>query len=570
MNLGKWLSICVVGVLIAVSCDKRNQFTQSTTAQLDSLLLRGIEDTRKLDFELAQTGLTQLLQEAENQKSEKYLVLANLNLGNLYHHFNLQDQALKYFLQSLEIAEAGTEQHPLNAIYNNIGIIYARNKAHDDAIRYFQLALDISREEGIRSKEGLNLCNLGISLDKIGDETQAIAELNEASEIFKDLNDSTNLGTIENSLGNIFYRKGDYVSALQHFQSAISLIPQKQHAWFAAEFANSLGKTYLKFNAPDSTRKYVSQAKLLFEELDEKEFLIESNMILSDAERQSGNANAAIDYLEEALRLSEELLEDKKTKWVSERQMNYQFGKKENELELLRLDSKRQRAIWIWSAMGGTIILILLIVSLRTKIQNLRQKNIILEQDKKVIQLTIEKNVAYREKMEQDLRSKEELNEIERAKLQQEIDFRNRELVTNALHLVNKNGTISAIDNLLAKYDDLSKNEREKMVTEARNLLRFEKSLDNDWESFKLHFEEVHPEFFVSLNSENPELNSGDLRMCAYLRLDLNAKEIAKIFNISPDSVRKRKQRLRDKLNIGSDTDLSEWLRAGFSEVQNG
>jgi len=115
----------------------------------------------------------------------------------------------------------------------------------------------------------------------------------------------------------------------------------------------------------------------------------------------------------------------------------------------------------------------------------------------------------------------------------------------------------------------LPKDERERVVRDAKNLLRFEKNLDEDWQSFKLHFEEVHPEFFSSLSYKQPDLNSGDLRMCAYLRLDLNTKEIAKIFNISPDSVRKRKQRLRDKLNISSDVDLAEWLRSGFAETKS-
>src|SRR5690554_1951813 len=446
MNWGKWLFIWGVGIILLSGCDQESNLHQNATKHLDSLLLRGIEDTRKLDFELAQSGLTQLLQEAESQKSEKHLVLAYLNLGNLYHHFNLQDQALKYFLQSLEIAESAGDQHPLNAIYNNIGVIYAKNKAHTDAERYFRLALQFSRDHGVAAKEGLNLINLGIALDVAGDQTKAVSLLNEASVIFKELNDSTNLGAIENSLGNIFYQKQDYIVALHYYRNAIKLIPKKKHAWFAAEYATNLGKTFLKFDAPDSTKKYVNQAKAVFEELDDKEMLIEVNMILSETERKVGNTNSALEYYEEVLRLKDELLEDKTTKWVSERQMNYEFGKKEKELELLRLDGQRQRAIWLGSAVGGTLILILLIAVFRTKIQNLRQKNIILEQDKKVINLTIEKDAAHREKMEQELKNKEEVNEIERAKLQQEIDFRNRELVTKALHLVNKNDTISAID----------------------------------------------------------------------------------------------------------------------------
>ena len=56
--------------------------------------------------------------------------------------------------------------------------------------------------------------------------------------------------------------------------------------------------------------------------------------------------------------------------------------------------------------------------------------------------------------------------------------------------------------------------------------------------------------FFKSLTKDYPELSPTDLRLCAYFLINLNAKEIAQISNISPDSVRKRKQRLRQKLNL--------------------
>src|SRR5690606_30814457 len=118
------------------------------------------------------------------------------NIGNLYHHFNLEEEALKYFLYSLELAENSDHRQLLNAIYNNIGIIYASNKAFVEAEQYFRLALEISREQGLKSKEGMNLINLGITLDSQENEPEAVLFLNEASGIFKIMNDSTNLGAI--------------------------------------------------------------------------------------------------------------------------------------------------------------------------------------------------------------------------------------------------------------------------------------------------------------------------------------------------------------------------------------
>lgn len=564
MRLIFWVFSLVVVMVFLWSCDTNQTFNTRSSTDLDSLLLKGIEDTRQLKFEQAQAGLLELLREAKIRGDEKNIVLANLNLGNLYHHFNLQDEALKYFIQCLELAEAGNQHDLLNAIYNNIGVIYAKNNANEEAVHYFSLALEKSRKIGSRSKEGLNLLNLAIAFDGMDNEKLAVEYLNRATDIFNHLRDSINLGAIENTRGNIYFKKQDYHNALHYYRNAMKLMPKNQHAWFNAEYASNMAKTFLQFDNPDSALAYVVKAQQIFEQLDDKEQLSEVNLTMAEAYIKTEDTLLAINLFREALQLKNEMLEEKTSKWVSERQMNYEFGKKEKELELLRLDAKRRQAIWMSTAVGGTLVLVLLLIILRTKIQNLHQKNIILEQDKKVTHLTIEKEAAYREKIEQDLKNKEEVNKIERAKLQQELDFRNRELVTKAMHLVNKNETLSTIDNILEKYEKLPSSLRDKAILDARKLLRFEKNIDEDWKDFKLHFEEIHPEFFSELNKNYPELNSNDLRMCAYLRLDLSTKEIARIYNISPDSVRKRKQRLREKLELSAENDLNEWLRSNF------
>lgn len=51
-----------------------------------------------------------------------------------------------------------------------------------------------------------------------------------------------------------------------------------------------------------------------------------------------------------------------------------------------------------------------------------------------------------------------------------------------------------------------------------------------------------------------PELTSYDIRLCTYLKAHLSTKEIATLLNITPDSVKKAKHRLRKKLLIRSDT----------------
>jgi DNA-binding NarL/FixJ family response regulator len=73
--------------------------------------------------------------------------------------------------------------------------------------------------------------------------------------------------------------------------------------------------------------------------------------------------------------------------------------------------------------------------------------------------------------------------------------------------------------------------------------------LDDDWERFRIHFEDVHPDFFKKLEAEHPTLTKNEVRLCAYFHINLSTKEIANLLNIDPASVRKAKMRLNKKMN---------------------
>jgi len=85
-------------------------------------------------------------------------------------------------------------------------------------------------------------------------------------------------------------------------------------------------------------------------------------------------------------------------------------------------------------------------------------------------------------------------------------------------------------------------------------------NLDQDWGNFKMHFEEVHQGFFKQLLEQYPDLNTNELRFCAYLRLNLDAKEIARILNITVNAIEKRRYRLRKKLNLNPEDSIFEFL----------
>ncbi len=85
-------------------------------------------------------------------------------------------------------------------------------------------------------------------------------------------------------------------------------------------------------------------------------------------------------------------------------------------------------------------------------------------------------------------------------------------------------------------------------------------SSDDDWQIFQTNFDRIHENFFRNLHAAYPELTSNDLRFCAYFRLNLTTKDIAHLMNISPKGVEVARYRIRKKINIPSEKNISEFL----------
>jgi len=83
---------------------------------------------------------------------------------------------------------------------------------------------------------------------------------------------------------------------------------------------------------------------------------------------------------------------------------------------------------------------------------------------------------------------------------------------------------------------------------------------ERDWNLFESSFNEAHESFFKKLKVHHPDLVPNDLKLCAYLRMNMNSKEMASLLNISLRGVEIRRYRLRKKLNLEHDKNLVEFL----------
>ncbi|SHF48673.1 7TM-DISM domain-containing protein [Pedobacter caeni] len=133
--------------------------------------------------------------------------------------------------------------------------------------------------------------------------------------------------------------------------------------------------------------------------------------------------------------------------------------------------------------------------------------------------------------------------------LQQRLEANERELVGNSVYIHQKNKLLS---DLKLQIKDISKHYPDDKYPALKNIessIKDSQYLDSEWEKFKLHFEQVHPDFFGNLRVKHPSLTNNELRLYAYFHINLSTKEIATLLNIEPASVRQAKARLNKKMN---------------------
>ena len=171
-----------------------------------------------------------------------------------------------------------------------------------------------------------------------------------------------------------------------------------------------------------------------------------------------------------------------------------------------------------------------------------------------------QKRLQYLHQLEID-KAENELVALRNEKLQAEVDFKNSELATNAMHLVQKGELLSKIKAELSQLSKVIDNE--KAVSELKKMMKVlgeDEKMDKDWEHFTHHFDKVHSDFVVVLKEKYPSITANELKLSAYLRMNLSTKEIAQLMNISVRGVEISRYRLRKKLGISSEVNLFDFL----------
>ena len=97
-------------------------------------------------------------------------------------------------------------------------------------------------------------------------------------------------------------------------------------------------------------------------------------------------------------------------------------------------------------------------------------------------------------------------------------------------------------------------------IKDEKRIIAQNSDTNDEWGTFKVHFESVHPQFFTTLSQLMPSLTPLELRQCAYIKINLSPKQVGNLLNITPDSVKKARMRIKKKLNLSPEDSLTKFI----------
>lgn len=163
-------------------------------------------------------------------------------------------------------------------------------------------------------------------------------------------------------------------------------------------------------------------------------------------------------------------------------------------------------------------------------------------------------------------------HKMKKAEVEKELEFKKNEFASHSLDLIQKDGLLKDIkDSIQVVRQNTSTDQgTSEELRLLINKLDFNVNIEKNWEDFKLHFEQIHGDFSMTLSRKYPQLSSNELRLCSLIKIGLSVKEMATLLNISTQGVKTARYRLRKKFALKNEDKLLSFLHsieAGMLEI---
>jgi len=459
---------------------------------------------------------------AEKLKMQPDLAIVLDGLGMLYYNLGDKKKCAEFYFSSLKIAEQLDNKNMICLTLSRIGLLYNDQKDYEKANEYLLRSLQITKE--INNKEGIatNLNNLAnVAMNK-ADYSQSLSYLKEALKITKEIGIPGLEASHYLNMGKVYFKMHNYQTAMLYYTRALEIFNKQGNLLKIANCRLSISETELALKDYNSASENITSALNIGKEQELKELIYQSYQMLHKLSLARKDTSSAYTFTILENQWKDSLAFGEKERNLAKMELQYHFEKKE---QMEKAERARKNIL-------NTAIIIALILSI-------------------IIVLLI---------MNQ-LRLKAKKTKLEKEGLEKELDFKKKELTFNVMSLMKKSEMLSDFSKKIIQFENEATHEETKYALKRVGKELQKTAEEETLKEFSLRFKEVNKDFYDSLLTKFPELTPSELKLCAFLKLNLSTKEISELTGQRLNTLENARYRLRMKLGItNSEVNLVTFL----------
>lgn len=453
-------------------------------------------------------------------------------LGRSYFADGDYDKAMSIYTNALDIAEKNKLNNLIGYTYDYIGDLYREKFMLTEAIKKYETAAECFKKENNTDSYACALKNIGREYACIDSLSCAIEILTIADSVAANTKDIEVTASINNALGNIYVMREEYDKAEKYFLKALSTGKEKMPDYVA------LIDLYTTTDSIDKAKELLSKIPQ-----DDPQYTCSINYLYYQIHNAERDYKEALAYLEEYVDMVDSIVYADSQSKILNIESKYNHLKISQEVDRLKI---KQQSYIIFSVICISCLLLIMIVYL-----------------------------LYRKQAKEKIhRQQDELNRIKTdlTYVSLELEEKKKLLDTFKEKDDNYNKIEKEIALLTSNYKELQHKSLENSPTfkelvrlAKQNKPRNDKPLitDKQWELIADEITYIYPNLSKYLYSLCPNLPEQDFLYCCLCMCGFDTNTEAKLLNIASDSVRKKRFRLREKLNIAllnDNTTLYEYL----------
>ncbi|WP_405209325.1 tetratricopeptide repeat protein [Aquimarina sp. LLG6339-5] len=474
---------------------------------------------------------------------------ANRIIGVAYWAQGHLNKALTYLNNSYKLYDNIEDQVGLANTKLNIGMVYADLKEYTKALNFYEEAINEFTALGLKGRIATTFSKIGTILIEQQKDEEALKYLTDALRMHTDANFTYGIAEAHNKLGILYLHKNEIEQAYYHIRKSMDLGNKVNDIDGLTNNHIIHGKILRLSNKLDEAAIEIQKGLTSAKENKLKKYELFAYEELKEIKKLQAKPEEALVYYDKFVFLRDSLLNLEKSKQIAYLEFENRLERKDKELVALKEQEKKDDLIQLIlllsvvtiSIFGGVIYFISRQRTKKSKLLALKNQEL-LESEHALTQKDLE-NLA-----------------LKQQELQQQLDFKNKELSSYALNFIKKNEIVQQLQETIQKIKKSSSIEKQQLITDLNKIIKKNLSIDKDWEDFSRFFEDAHEGFYVRLKSKHPDLSSNDLKICSLIRLNLNIKETASILGISPESVKTARYRLRKKIELDPKQEILTYL----------